>query len=103
MYSLIAQRDNAENIRLADASFEIAKAGLQGNMDMKAIANASKTVALATLQDSAAMRTIAAVTTFFLPATFTAVSFSPNLRASSAKALTDSDNLRADSLQHYIF
>lgn len=96
MYSLIAQRDNAENIRLADASFEIAKAGLQGNMDMK-------TVALATLQDSAAMRTIAAVTTFFLPATFTAVSFSPNLPASSAKALADSDNLRADALQHYIF
>jgi hypothetical protein len=74
VYSLIAQKDNAENIRLADASVQIAKAGLQGNVDMKAIATDSKMVALATLQDSAAIRTISTITTFFLPATFTAVS-----------------------------
>lgn len=73
MYSLIAQKDNAENIRLADASVRMAQAGIDGNAAMKAIAEDSKVVAVATLRDSAAMRTIAAVTVFFLPATFTAV------------------------------
>lgn len=76
IYSLTAQKDNAENIRLADASVRMAEAGLRASADMKAIATDSKMVALATLQDSAAMRTISAVTTFFLPATFTAVCYS---------------------------
>jgi hypothetical protein len=52
----------------------MAESGLQGNADMKVIATDAKTVALATLRDSAAMRTLSVVTTFFLPATFTAVS-----------------------------
>jgi hypothetical protein len=41
---------------------------------MKALAEDSKSVALATARDSAAMRVIAVVTILFLPATFTAVS-----------------------------
>lgn len=44
---------------------------------MKAIAEDSKMVALATSEDSGAMRTIAVVTMIFLPATFTAVSMPP--------------------------
>jgi hypothetical protein len=36
-------------------------------------------VALAALQDSAALKTISTITTFFLPATFTAVSIFPDL------------------------
>ena len=85
IYSLTAQKDNAENIRLADASVRMAEAGLRASADMKAIATDSKMVALATLQDSAAMRTISAVTTFFLPATFTAVCYSQTYLAYSAR------------------
>jgi len=51
----------------------MAETGIRSNTAMKTVAEDSKTVALATLRDSAAMRTIAAVTVFFLPATFTAV------------------------------
>lgn len=42
-------------------------------MLMKALAEDSKAVAMATARDSAAMRVIAVVTILFLPATFTAV------------------------------
>jgi hypothetical protein len=51
----------------------MAQIGIAGNAAVKSIAEDTKMVAIATLRDSAAMRTIAAVTIFFLPATFTAV------------------------------
>ena len=43
---------------------------------MVQVAKDSRTVAVATAQDSASMQVIAAVTILFLPATFTAVSLS---------------------------
>ena len=75
VYSLIAQRDNAVNMQIAEASRRIAEASRQDNLAMREIAEDSKAVALATARDSAAMRVIAAVTILFLPATFTAVSY----------------------------
>jgi len=59
---------------------------------MKTVAEDSKTVALATLRDSAAMRTIAAVTVFFLPATFTAVRPSPTFEPT--EILLENANLK---------
>ena len=103
IYSLIAQRDNAENIRLADASVRMAEAGLRAGADMKVITADSRTVALATLRDSTAMRAISVVTTFFLPATFTAVRFYPILLGFFCKTGPDNDNLWTDFLQYYIF
>ncbi|KAJ9660009.1 hypothetical protein H2201_007114 [Coniosporium apollinis] len=67
VYNVIAQKDSALNLRVAQASQRDSAA-------MKAIAEDSKMVALATSKDSAAMRTIAAVTILFLPAIFTAIS-----------------------------
>lgn len=54
-------------MNLTNASVQIAK-------DSRTITEDSNRVALATARDSAAMRIISAVTLFFLPATFTAVS-----------------------------
>jgi len=62
IYSLTAQADNAQNLKSAELSRQIAEA--------------SKRVAETTLQDSTDMRIIAAVTLFFLPGTFTATLFS---------------------------
>ena len=62
------------NIEIGDASKKIAEASLRDSAAMKAIAEDSKKVALLTRQDSTNMRIIAAVTLFFLPGTFTAVS-----------------------------
>lgn len=76
VYSLIAQRDNAVNMQIAEASRRIAEASRLDNLAMREIAEDSKAVALATARDSAAMRVIAAVTILFLPATFTATLFS---------------------------
>ncbi|KAF2669230.1 hypothetical protein BT63DRAFT_255003 [Microthyrium microscopicum] len=76
VYSLIAQRDNAVNLRIAEASRSLAEASRRDNTAMKAIAEDSKIVALATARDSASMRIIAIVTILFLPATFTAALFS---------------------------
>ena len=60
MYSLISQRENALSVR--------------DNAELKKISKSQADVALAATRDSAAMRIIAAITTVFLPATFTAVS-----------------------------
>ncbi|KAF2269314.1 hypothetical protein CC78DRAFT_277396 [Lojkania enalia] len=62
VYSGIAQRDAANSLRLALTSAELAKS--------------SQAIAIATSRDSALMRIIAAITVFFLPATFTATFFS---------------------------
>ena len=78
LYSLIAQRDNAVSIQLAEASKATAEASLRDNQTMKQLAEDSKNIAAATQKDSAAMRTIAVVTAIFLPGTFTASVFSAN-------------------------
>jgi hypothetical protein len=60
VYSGIAQRDSSTGLSLASTSAKLAET--------------SQEVAIATSRDSAVMRIIAAITIFFLPATFTAVS-----------------------------
>ena len=60
VYSGIAQRDSSISLSLAATSTKLAET--------------SQEVAIATSRDSAVMRVIAAITIFFLPATFTAVS-----------------------------
>jgi hypothetical protein len=67
-YSGIAQRDSKNNLELAHTSAKLAET--------------SKQLAISTSQDSAVMRIIAAITIFFLPATFTAVSAIYQLRQS---------------------
>jgi hypothetical protein len=62
VYSGIAQRDSAISLRLAGTSTKLAAT--------------SHEVAVSTSRDSAVMRVIAAITIFFLPATFTATFFS---------------------------
>ncbi|PVH78702.1 hypothetical protein DL98DRAFT_237688 [Cadophora sp. DSE1049] len=62
IYSLIAQKDNALSMR--------------DNASLKAISEDQRRIALAATKDSAAMGVIAAITTVFLPATFTATFFS---------------------------
>ncbi|KAF2789792.1 hypothetical protein K505DRAFT_89541 [Melanomma pulvis-pyrius CBS 109.77] len=62
VYSGIAQRDSAHSLELAATSTQLSKI--------------SYGVAIATSRDSALMRIIAAITVFFLPATFTATFFS---------------------------
>ncbi|RYN34544.1 hypothetical protein AA0119_g12375 [Alternaria tenuissima] len=62
VYSAIAQRDSATSLRLASTSTSLAQS--------------SQSVAISTSRDSAVMRIIAAITIFFLPATFTATFFS---------------------------
>ncbi|KAF1833979.1 hypothetical protein BDW02DRAFT_355030 [Decorospora gaudefroyi] len=59
VYSGIAQRDSAISLRLAGTSTSLAQS--------------SQSIAISTSRDSAVMRIIAAITIFFLPATFTAV------------------------------
>lgn len=60
VYSLVSQRENALSMR--------------DNAELKKISANQARVAVAATRDSAAMRVIAAITTVFLPATFTAVS-----------------------------
>ncbi|KAF2734622.1 hypothetical protein EJ04DRAFT_576734 [Polyplosphaeria fusca] len=62
VYSGIAQRDAAHNLKIASTSTRLAES--------------SQAIAVATSRDSAVMRVIAAITIFFLPATFTATFFS---------------------------
>ncbi|KAF1994133.1 hypothetical protein P154DRAFT_586834 [Amniculicola lignicola CBS 123094] len=62
VYSGIAQRDSANSIKLAAASTRLAES--------------SQNIAVLTSRDSAVMRLIAAITIFFLPATFVATFFS---------------------------
>lgn len=69
VYSMVAQRDSAASVALAEAS-------RQDNILMRKIAEDSKRVAVATSRDSAAMKIIAAVTILFLPGTFVATLFS---------------------------
>ena len=59
IYSLIAQRDNALNVR--------------DNKTLKDISQEQKQISLAATRDSAAMTVISGITAVFLPATFTAV------------------------------
>jgi hypothetical protein len=59
MYSLIAQKDNALNMR--------------ENHQLKTISEDQKKIALLATRDSAAMRVMSAITAVLLPATFTAV------------------------------
>lgn len=58
--SLVAQRDSTNSLALATTSTQLAQT--------------SHEVAIPTSRDSAVMKIIAAITIFFLPATFTAVS-----------------------------
>jgi hypothetical protein len=58
---LISQRENALSMK--------------DNAELKKISVNQANVALAASRDSAAMRIIAAITTVFLPATFTAVNY----------------------------
>ena len=76
LYNLIAQRDNAVAIQLAEASRATAEASLCDKRALKELALDSKNIAAATQKDSAAMRTIAIVTVVCLPGTFTATLFS---------------------------
>ncbi|KAI4714078.1 hypothetical protein J4E89_001528 [Alternaria sp. Ai002NY15] len=62
VYSGIAQRDSAISLKLASTSTSLAQS--------------SQSIALSTSRDSRVMRIIAAITVFFLPATFTATFFS---------------------------
>ncbi|KAI4917143.1 hypothetical protein J4E90_003650 [Alternaria incomplexa] len=62
IYSGIAQRDSAISLKLANTSTSLAQS--------------SQSIALSTSRDSRVMRIIAAITVFFLPATFTATFFS---------------------------
>ncbi|KAH6881705.1 hypothetical protein BKA58DRAFT_6907 [Alternaria rosae] len=62
VYSGIAQRDSAISLKLASTSMSLAQS--------------SRSIALSTSRDSRVMRIIAAITVFFLPATFTATFFS---------------------------
>lgn len=71
LYSLISQRENALSMR--------------DNAELKKISENQSRVAMAASRDSAAMRVIAAITTVFLPATFTAV------RDKAAKILISTD------------
>jgi hypothetical protein len=57
-----------------NASLIIAEASQRDNEDMKATAEQSKTISLATLRDSESMRTMTTVTVVTLPATACAVS-----------------------------
>jgi hypothetical protein len=82
VYSLISQRDSAINLEIAQRSGQIAKQ----SMDIAQLSRkdnlAMREVAIAAAKDSATMRVIAAVTLFFLPPTFVAVSSStPSLVA----------------------
>jgi hypothetical protein len=68
IYSGIAQRDSSTSLSLAATSTKLAET--------------SQDIAIATSRDSAAMRVIAAITIFFLPATFTAVSMDSHMKES---------------------
>ena len=74
VYSLVSQRDSAINLEIAQKSAEVAKQ----SMDIAELSRkdnlAMREVAIAAAKDSATMRVIAAVTLFFLPPTFIAVS-----------------------------
>jgi hypothetical protein len=76
IYSLIAQRDNALSIQMAEASLRIAELTRLDNLAMKNIAEDSKAVAVNSLRRNVTMQTIAVVTMLFLPATFIATLFS---------------------------
>jgi hypothetical protein len=71
---MIGQRDNRLNIETAEISRKIAEYSLRDSKAMREIAEDSKEVSLLTRRDSVDMRIITAITLFFLPGTFTAVS-----------------------------
>jgi hypothetical protein len=70
---MIAQKDNSLNLQMAKASLKVSEASQKDSAIMRAMAKDSQMVAIYTSRDGAVMRTIAGLTTFFLPATFTAV------------------------------
>lgn len=71
---MISQRDSAINLEIAQRSGQVA----EQSMDIAQLSRkdnlAMREVAIAAAKDSATMRVIAAVTLFFLPPTFIAVS-----------------------------
>ncbi|RFU25337.1 hypothetical protein B7463_g11005, partial [Scytalidium lignicola] len=69
IYSLLSQRDNKQNIAIAEASRNIAENTFNDSYEMRRIAMHAR-------RDSIDMRVIAAVTLIFLPGTFTATLFS---------------------------
>jgi hypothetical protein len=70
----MAQKDNALNNQLANASLRVSEASYRDSTAMKSLAEDSKHVLLATSRDSSMMCIIAILTLAFLPPTFTAVS-----------------------------
>lgn len=74
VYSLMAQKDNALNVQMAEASLRVAEASYRDSVAMKAIAEDSKQVTIATSRDSSLMSIISVLTLIYLPSTFTAVS-----------------------------
>lgn len=73
IYSLMAQKDNALNVRIADESRRLSHESYRNSDAMIAIAEDSKQVALSTSKDSSWMLIISALALFYLPPTFTAV------------------------------
>lgn len=76
IYSLVAQRDNLVNAKLAESSVRIAEAARADNLAMKTIAEDSRIAAIESLRKSHIMSSIGVVTMLFLPATFIATLFS---------------------------
>lgn len=83
MYSLIAQRDNLPNVKVAKAPLRIAEAIRTDNLatktiseDSRAIAKDTKVVVVDSLGTNNVMRSIAVVTMVFLPAIFIVILFS---------------------------
>jgi hypothetical protein len=74
VYSLISQRDSAVNLEIAQRSGQVAEQSMEIAQLSRKDNLAMREVAIAAAKDSATMRVIAAVTLFFLPPTFVAVS-----------------------------
>lgn len=74
VYSLISQRDSAINLEIAQRSGQVAEQSMAIAQLSREDNLAMREVAIAAAKDSATMRVIAAVTLFFLPPTFVAVS-----------------------------
>lgn len=70
----MAKKDNDLNMQTAAASLRVSEASHRDSAAMKALAEDSGRIALATSRDSSLMRIIAILTLVFLPPTFTAVS-----------------------------
>jgi hypothetical protein len=76
VYSLIAQKENALNKKIAESSLRVAEATQKENSEMKLISEEMKTLAISALRENSSMRFLQVITMLFLPATFVAVSHS---------------------------